>query len=633
MTASAGRAWLCAALLALVASTPCAAQDALSAMRLSTTTGAAADFVPDAACGRCHQQIAASFAEVGMARSLSRGADGPASRPFEGSRHRHQASAQDFALERRDGGLWYVQSGKSADGDTHKLELRVDWIIGSGNRVQSFLHQTKSGELYQLPVSWYTQSNSLRMSPGYEAANHPGVERRVRRECLFCHNAYPEVAVGSDLPGQPDLFPLALPEGIGCQRCHGPGASHLRAILDGKELAQIRAAITNPARLPWPARNDVCFQCHLLPAVEVIGSRRIGRGDYSFRPGQRLSDYLVHVDIDDSRQPRDERFQINHHGWRLLQSRCYQESDGGMGCVSCHDPHVRRVGPSAVGWYRDKCLSCHQTLDIRHGLADGENGAGSDTRNCVQCHMPTRRTQDVIEVTMTDHRITRGPFDAAALVAPLAPRQPQIRDLQLFGVDPNMELAEAGAYRALIALNNGIGGRSAAAALARRLAEFRPEASSWWLQLARHQVGQRQYAEAEQALAELAVKDRKLPELAHLEAMISAGKGDSDAALEQLRQLAKCEDFHPEVDFNLAIIERGQGHHSREIAALKRFLAARPLSAMGWWQLARSYRLSDRPELAAQALLQAQAIKPDIGDSRRDSKRTEEERAGPSAGQ
>ena len=139
------RALICVVLLALGRPVLGAAEDSLSAMRLGATTGAAADYVPDAACGRCHQQIAASFAEVGMARSFSRGADGPASRPFEGSRHRHQASAQDFALERRDGGLWYVQSGKSADGATHKLELRVDWIIGSGNRVQSFLHQTKSG--------------------------------------------------------------------------------------------------------------------------------------------------------------------------------------------------------------------------------------------------------------------------------------------------------------------------------------------------------------------------------------------------------------------------------------------------------------------------------------------------------
>lgn len=631
MTVSVARAWLCAALLALAASTVRAAEDALSAMRLSATTGAAADFVPDAACGRCHQQIAASFAAVGMARSFSRGLSGPESRPFEGSRHRHRPSAQDYALERRDDGLWFIQSGKSADGHRHELELRVDWIIGSGNRVQSFLHQTASGELYQLPVSWYSQSGSLGMSPGYEAADHPGVERRVRRECMFCHNAYPQVATGSDLPDQPDLFPAELPLGIGCQRCHGPGAPHLRAILEAQPLEQIRAAISNPARMPWPARNDVCFQCHLLPAVEVIGSRRVGRADYSFRPGQRLSDYMVHVDINDARQPRDERFQINHHGWRLLQSRCYQKSGGEMGCVSCHDPHVRRVGASAVGWYRDKCLGCHQTLASGHGLAEGESGEGGDSRDCVHCHMPTRRTQDVIEVTMTDHRIARGPFDAAALVAPLAPRQPQIRDLQLFGADEDMDAAEAAAYRALIALNNGIGGRTAADALARRLTESPPEDSSWWLQLARHQVGLGQYDEAAQSLAQLSASDREQPGSAHLAAMISAAKGDSESALRQLRELARDADFHPEVEYNLAMIERRLGHRDREIAMLKRFLESRPLSAIGWWQLARSYRRADQPAAAAEALQQAQAIKPDIGDSRSDSKGTEKETAGPTS--
>lgn len=624
MIESSAHALACGLLLALTAPSLGAADHSLSAMRLSPTTGAAADFVPDAACGRCHQQIAASFAAVGMARSLTRAVSGPQAKAFEGSRYRHQASAQEYYLERRGDVLWFTQSGKSADGSQHQLELQVDWILGSGNRAQSFLHQTASGELYQLPVSWYSQSKSLGMSPGYEAADHPGVERRVRRECMFCHNAYPQVAAGSDRPGQPDLFPAELPQGIGCQRCHGPGAPHLRAILAGKELEHIRAAIINPARLPWPARNDVCFQCHLLPAVEVIGSRRIGRGDYSFRPGQRLSDYMVHVDIEDARQPRDERFQINHHAWRLLQSSCYQKSEGEMGCVSCHDPHVRRVGPTAAVWYREKCLGCHQTLDAGHGLANGKIDQADDNRDCVHCHMPTRRTQDVIEVTMTDHRIARGPFDAAALVAPLVARKPQIRDLQLFRADPAMDAREATAYRALIALNNGISDPSAVDALARRLAEFKPEDSSWWLQLARHQVGVRQYAEAEQSLAFITGNERKQPESGHLEAMISAGRSEPEAALRPMRRLAQREGFHPEVDYNLAMIERRLGHRDREMAALQRVLAVRPLSAIAWWQLARSYRLADQPEAAAMALQRAQAIKPDIRDSRSDSKHTEE---------
>ena len=40
-------------------------------------------------------------------------------------------------------------------------------------------------------------------------------------KCMVCHNAYPDVERGSDLHGEADLYPAELPEGIGCQRCHG----------------------------------------------------------------------------------------------------------------------------------------------------------------------------------------------------------------------------------------------------------------------------------------------------------------------------------------------------------------------------------------------------------------------------
>ena len=31
------------------------------------------------------------------------------------------------------------------------------------------------------------------MAPGYDRPNHQGVLHRVRRKCMFCHNAYPNV--------------------------------------------------------------------------------------------------------------------------------------------------------------------------------------------------------------------------------------------------------------------------------------------------------------------------------------------------------------------------------------------------------------------------------------------------------
>ncbi len=58
--------------------------------------------------------------------------------------------------------------------------------------------------------------------------------------------------------------------------------------------------------------------------------------------------------------------------------------------------------------------------------------------------MPTTRTQDVIQVTMTDHRIARGPFDHKKLVRPLAKRTPTLTNIELlpFGHPPKGDEAE-----------------------------------------------------------------------------------------------------------------------------------------------------------------------------------------------
>jgi tetratricopeptide (TPR) repeat protein len=603
-------------LLMAITGAATAAPDALSRLGLRATEGAAPGYLPDTACAQCHQAIAASYAEVGMAQSFAAAGRNAAELKLDAARYTHPLTGQTYRLDRRDGQLWFTQTQPASAADrAHQLELRVDWVLGSGHRAQSFVHQTAAGELYQLPVTWYAEKQSLAMSPGYEGRDHAGVERRLRRECMFCHNAYPEVALGSDMPGQPDLYPQQLPQGIGCQRCHGPGAAHLRAVLEGRGLAAIHAAITNPAKLSWPQRNDVCFQCHLLPAVEMIGARRAGRGDYSFRPGERLSDYLVHAEIDDDAMPQAERFQINHHGYRLLQSACYLQSQGEMGCVTCHDPHVRRVGAAAVGWYREKCLHCHTGLSAEHGRAENTPKSASDDRDCVRCHMPRRRTQDVVEASVTDHRIARGPFDAGKLLAARAPHRPEISDLQLFNAPASMPSAEAAAYRALIALNNG-SGVAATSALAQQLAKLDAVDASWWLQLTRYQVAHRQYPQAKQSLALLPPAQRTSAPALELAAMIEIGNGRIDAGAAGLRRLTRGSGFRPEAHYNLGLLERQRQHPRRSIAALQRTVEQRPLSAAAWYQLARTLWTQEDIKAALQSLDRAQAIKPDFAEAR-----------------
>ncbi len=415
-----------------------------TASELKVTTGAAPGYVVDEVCARCHRDHYEGFQHVGMAQSFKRPENARTVERF-GETFYHEDSQRYYEVHKRQGGLDFRRYQRDSKGAVvNEVEIPVDWVLGSGNRTRSYLYQNDHGELFQLPIGWYAEGEHWEMSPGFESREHDGIGRKLTRECMFCHNAYPEWEF--DGYADAELFPQQLPEGIGCQRCHGPGAKHVAAATGSANIDAVRDAIVNPGKLTGERRDSVCLQCHLLPAVGMPGPRRFGRGDYSFRPGEPLTDYVVHLDVREHGVPEPERFEINHHGYRLLKSACYQQSEGALTCTSCHDPHVKPEATEFRQQVAGICRDCH--AEVVH-----EDPGRGDA--CVTCHMPTRRTRDVIHVTMTDHWISRGPFDLEKIVEPVEAETHRYRRIEVleFGQPPTA--LDAQAFVALGAMRAG----------------------------------------------------------------------------------------------------------------------------------------------------------------------------------
>ena len=184
----------------------------------------------------------------------------------------HALSDTHYAMTVRDG-AYYQRRWQIGFGGKHVNveELKIDYVLGSGNHARSYLHRTARGTLIELPLGWYSEKGGYwAMSPGFDS-RHPATRRLISYECVFCHDGYPQIPPGHEASGSEPAFTGDLSEGIDCQRCHGPGASHVETVQRaGASPEKIRATIVNPARLSPKLRMDLCMQCHLEPTTTAL---------------------------------------------------------------------------------------------------------------------------------------------------------------------------------------------------------------------------------------------------------------------------------------------------------------------------------------------------------------------------
>ena len=265
------------------------------------------------------------------------------------------------------------------------------FFVGSGAVARTFLWSAE-GFLFELPVTRYV-SKGWDMSPGYESSRSINVARAIEPECLQCHATGVRHRAGTQNGYE---WPPALEDGIGCERCHGPGGEHA--------VSGARDAIVNPARLAPHPRDSICAQCHLSGAERVV---RAGRDLADFRPGEDFSSYAVSLVW---RGPPTGEIHVSSQFERLAMSRCKQASGEKLWCGSCHDPHSAPAPADRGAYYRDKCMACHQ--ELAHAAEHAE---------CTSCHMPSREARDAPHASFTDHSIPRRAESAPGPIGGVAP--------------------------------------------------------------------------------------------------------------------------------------------------------------------------------------------------------------------
>ncbi len=548
----------------------------------SQSASAAREYASPETCAACHRSIWDTYQKTGMGRSFYR--PSAANTPeIAGGSFYHKSSGSYFTALRREGNYFQRRHQIGSDGrEVNVMEKRIDFILGSGSHARTYLNRTARNTLIELPLGWYAEKGGYwAMNPGYDRPDHEDFRRKITYDCMFCHNGYPKIPAGHERPFAESVYADPLPEGIDCQRCHGPGLRHAQlAQSGGVKVDEIRKAIVNPARLSAERREEICLQCHLESTSFPLPNsmQRYDGGPFAYRPGEPLSAYWLFFDHA-PKQGRDDKFEIVNAVYRMRQSKCYVENKGALECTTCHNPHDAPRGGEATRHYDAVCRRCHAS-EIDRAVAAGKH---TEKSGCADCHMPKRRTEDVVHAIATDHYIQRHPLPAGDLLAERAERH---------------ETGES-AYRGEVALY---------------YPEKLPATPENELYLALAQVIDKSNLNG--GIGRLAEAIRRHG-AARPEFYLGLGEawrnsGQPAKALPQYREAVRRSPRSPFGLLKLGSALRDSGQYPEAAATLNRAAAAAPDDPAIWHELGQTYRLQGKTTAAATALRKAIAIDPDM---------------------
>ena len=254
----------------------------------------------------------------------------------------------------------------------------VDFAFGTTERYQSMVGRDGEGVYRALRLSHFHDDKGTGWAATSGDVGDPDPTSGVRGQkihvrdgvvrCLACHVTNPR-DYRDPIPTSAKPSPTASDSGIGCEGCHGPGANHIAAVKG--ELNDM--AIINVGSAPSTTITADCNRCHVVGDPKAI-----------------------------EQDPTSPQW-VRSASLTFTFSRCYNESDGALSCLTCHDPH--RDTSQSAAFYEAKCVSCHAVAKASTVVGTAARVCKVNaTSGCMKCHMP-KVPVPLLHTELTDHFI------------------------------------------------------------------------------------------------------------------------------------------------------------------------------------------------------------------------------------
>ena len=346
------------------------------------TDASGVTYVDDATCAECHQESVDAWSgshDLAMQAATPETVLGD----FRDSTFTHLGVTSRFF--QRDGRFFVNTEGP--DGALDDFELTYAFGV---EPLQQYLAPFPGGRLQSLTIAWDTKQGEWfhlypdeRIEPD-DPLHWTGRYQNWNLQCAACHST----DLHKNYDADTDTYETTWVEiDVGCQACHGPGASHVELAGTAGEGAPPTDGWGLMSPLTGDGQNtevETCAPCHSrrepLTTVAAHGGTLLD----AYVPA-RLREGLYHPDG----QIVDEVYVYGS----FVQSKMHA---AGVRCSNCHEPHS--LGLRAQG--NDLCTQCHRDTPVERfsmlqpGTYDTpehhRHETGSAGAQCVNCHMPAQ---------------------------------------------------------------------------------------------------------------------------------------------------------------------------------------------------------------------------------------------------
>jgi tetratricopeptide (TPR) repeat protein len=360
---------------------------------------------------------------------------------------------------------------------------------------------------------------------------------------------------------------------------------------------------------------EICMQCHLETTSSRLPSaiRRFDRGPFSYRAAEPLGEFLINFDKAPGHD--EEGFGIVDSAHRLRQSQCWIHSKDRLTCLTCHDPHSA-LHSQETGHYNSVCQRCHASK-LRE-MVGAENHTSAN--NCIDCHMPKRRTNDVVHVVMTDHRI-QARVPSRDLLAELpevheASQSAYHGEVVPYYPNPMPDTAESRLYVAVAQVANGANLRPGIQRLKSEIELEKPTQAEFYFSLGEALREAGMSAAAVPAYEQAVKRDSDSGWMRKRLADALLASGDLEDARSEMRRAIRLWPDDSRIQYSMGAITLAAGSKAEAIAALRRSLALDPDLPSAHQTLGRALLDSGDAAAAELEFRSELRIQPDLSDAR-----------------